>query len=83
LCKCSVTVSINNHKDYYESVEDHISDEDKEEIEKEVFDEMVKRDTVITVQAYPDTPIGFYTIHHYDLEKAISEMLKVVQDEKR
>lgn len=80
LCKASVEISVNSHKDYYESVEQYV-DEDVKDIDKDVFDEMVKRDIVVKVQAYPNTPVGFYTIYHYDIDKAIDIALHTVKND--
>jgi len=79
LCKASVEISVNDHKDYYESVEQHINEED---IDKEVFEEMVKRDIVVKVQAYPDTPIGFFVVYHYDIDKAVDIALDAVKNDR-
>jgi len=75
LCKASVEISVNSHKDYYETVEQHIKEKERENIGKEVFEEMVKRDIVVRVQAYPDTPIGFFVVYHYDIDKAVASAL--------
>lgn len=80
LCKASVEISVNDHKDYYESVEQHIDEEDREDIEKEIFEEMIKRDTIVKVQVYPDTPIGFFVIYHYDIDKAVDIALHTVKN---
>ncbi len=80
LCKASVEISVNDHKDYYESVEQHITEEQRDDIEKDVFDEMVKRDTVVKVQAYPDTPIGFFMVYHYDIDMAVDIALDAVKN---
>lgn len=79
LCKSSVEISVNDHKDYYESVEDHVSADTRKNIEPEVFAEMVKRDTIVRVQAYPHTPIGSYTIYHYDIDKAVKSTIEAVK----
>jgi len=81
LCKCSVTVSINDHKDYYETVKEHISEEEVEDIDKDVFDKMIEKDTIVHVQAYTRTPVGFYVIYHYDIDKAINQMIKIAKGE--
>lgn len=81
LCKASVEISINAHKDYYESVEQYLK-EHIEDVEKEVFDEMVKRDVIVKIQAYPHTPIGFYIVYHYDIDKAIEIILEAVKNDK-
>lgn len=78
LCKAGVSISVNCHKDYYESVEQYV-DQDVKDINKDVFDEMVKRDTIVKVQAYPKTPIGFYDIYHYDIDKAVDIALHAVK----
>ena len=36
---------------------------------------MKKSNTVVEIQAYPDTPIGSYRVIHYDIDKAIDIML--------
>ncbi|CAB4128085.1 hypothetical protein UFOVP104_15 [uncultured Caudovirales phage] len=81
LCKASIQISVNDHKDYYESVEQHINEEEREDIEKDVFDEMVKKDTVVRVQAYPQTPIGFFLVYHYDIDIAIEKVLEAVKED--
>jgi len=82
LCKASVEISVNDHKDYYESVEQHINEEEREDIEKDVFDEMAKRDTVVKVQVYPHTPIGFFVVYHYDIDKAVDIALDAVKNDR-
>jgi hypothetical protein len=79
-CKCGVHITVNAHRDYYETVEQHfksnpITEEDLEDIEPDVYDKMKELNTIIELQYYPDTPIGFYKVYHYDIEKAIDEAL--------
>lgn len=80
LCKASVEISVNAHKDSYESVEQYIREEWREDIDKEVFDEMVRRDFIVSVQAYPHTPVGCFLVYHYDINAAIDIMLDVVKN---
>lgn len=85
LCKCSVSIEINPHRDYYESVSDELNklqDSDIQEIDKEVIGEMILTDTFIRVQAYPDTPIGFYMAIHFDLDTAINIVLNGIKNNK-
>ena len=79
-CKCGVYLTVNLHRDYYETVEQHfksnpINEEDLEDIDKDVYEKMKETNTIIELQYYPDTPIGFYKVYHYDLEMAIDEAL--------
>lgn len=69
--KCSVSIDINSHRDYYETIEQHIEPENRKGISNDVWTKMIELDTCVRLQVYPDTPIGFYVIHHYDVEMAI------------
>lgn len=79
LCKASVELSVNDHKGFYESVEQFISEEDRNKIDVEVFNEMVKRDTIVKIRAYPVTAIGFIDVYHYDIDMAVDIALKDVK----
>lgn len=78
--KCSITLEINCHKDGYDTVEEYLKGYPHEsfinDIEQEVYDKMIERDTIIELQIYPDTPIGFYKIYGYDLDMVLDEALK-------
>jgi hypothetical protein len=80
LCKASVEITVNDHKNDYSTVENYISKENREGIEDDVFDEMVKRDTVVEIRAYSHNPVGFYHIFHYDIDKAVEEALDCVKN---
>ena len=60
-CKASVSITVNKHRDYYQSVEEHIEEQaliDEElidEIGKEVYEEMKKTNTIVEIQAYPES----------------------------
>ena len=75
-CKCSVSITVNDHKDVYQTVQEYLDTENYPDIEQDVLDEMIKRDTIVLLQAYPKTPIGFYRVYHYDIEKAVDLMLE-------
>ena len=79
-CKCGIHLTVNPHRDYYETVEQHfksnpINEEDLKDIDKDVYEKMKETNTIIELQYYPNTPIGFYKVYHYDLEMAIDEAL--------
>ena len=80
-CKASVSISQNNHRDYYESITDYLEAQIlKGEIKKDVLEEMIKQDTIICVHAYPDTPVGFYAEYHYDLETALDLVISYIKN---
>lgn len=80
LCKCSVTVEINSHRDYYLTAEQEIVDNIDlfSETEEEIINKMIELDTIISITCYNKTPIGSYQLHHYDLELALKEMHKAL-----
>lgn len=81
-CKCGIFVTINEHRDYYKTVEETLFElggmECPPEIEEDVRTEMVRKDTIVNVQFYPDTPIGSYDIYHWDLETALDIALEIL-----
>lgn len=78
-CECGVYLNVNTHRDVYETAEQKIAQamsmECPPEIAPEVRAEMERTNTVIELQFYPDTPIGFYTVWHHDLDAALDEAL--------
>ena len=82
LCKYSVHLTINGHRDYYKTAGQYFNKNPEEDIEPDVYEKMKELDTIIEVQYYPDTPVGFYKIYHYDLERAIDEALSSLSGSK-
>ena len=73
LCKCGVYISVNEHRDYYETVEEHLEDDlpGVKYLDPEIRAKMIETDTIINVHFYPRTPIGFSVVYHYDLDAAL------------
>ena len=76
-CEASVSIDVNAHRDMYQTVEEYfeiilLCNEDLwESLSKEVYAEMVKRNTIVEVRWYPDTPVGFFNVYHYDIDEAM------------
>ena len=80
LCKCGVFVTANEHRDYYESVANFMTDDRQAtDVDPGILKRMIESDTVIQVQCYPSTPVGCYVIWHYDLDAALSVALDAVK----
>ncbi|NIV12308.1 MAG: hypothetical protein GWN62_13850 [Aliifodinibius sp.] len=77
-CEGPIHITYNAHKDCYEPIEKYLSEEKAqlEEIDEKLRKEIIQKDSLIEIQIYPDTPIGFYKIYHWDLEKAVDEALE-------
>jgi len=79
-CKCGVHLFVNSHRDIYVDIEDEVGNMESLglEIEPDIRAKIIETDTLIDLQAYPDTPIGFYKVLHYDLDAALDEMLQAL-----
>jgi len=71
--KCGLYLSHNDHRDYYETVEEYYNRE--QFISDQEWEKAVATDSVWTLQWYPDTPVGFYIVSASTLE-AIEAKLK-------
>jgi hypothetical protein len=85
-CKCGVYVTVNAHRDVYETAEMFLSetstqgDHEHIQIDPAVKAKMIETNTVIEVQFYPNTPISFYVLRHYDLDAALDQALACFDD---
>lgn len=79
LCKCGVFISINEHHDYYQTAEEMLIEQNNRgtlpAIAPEIYAKMVELNTIVNIHFYPDTPIRFYEIYHYDLDVALTQAL--------
>lgn len=78
-CEYSVTVSINVHKDLYQTIEEAVDElyccGNDPRLEEATKEEILRTGNMVRVLFFPDTPHGSYDIIHYDLESALSEAL--------
>lgn len=81
-CKCGVHITVNEHRDYYKTAIQQLQELEWAmndlEIEPDVRKIMEETNTIVCVQAYPDTPVGFFIVYHYDIDEAIATVLKAV-----
>ena len=81
LCKCEIAIMFNEHRNSYHDVSTWLDflQVDEDEASPEVVREMIARDQVVNVQFYPDTPVGFLRVLHYDLEMALEKAVTAVE----
>ena len=84
-CKCGVYVQVNVHRDEYQTAAQwwdgqDISGDSLKDTAPEVRAEMIRLDTVVDVQFYPDTPVSFYRIVHFDIDAALDAALACLGD---
>jgi len=76
----SVTIFINDHRDYYETIEDNIKSGHLEGIDNDVLKKMIELDTCVNIQVYPLSANTFFNVYHYDIDKAIDWALKEIKE---
>lgn len=82
LAKAGAILNINPHRNHYTSAKQYMDDlisldaTSIEEIGQDVYDEIIKRDALMELHVYPDTPNGFFKIIHYDMEKVLELALE-------
>ena len=83
LCKCGVYLTVNEHRDNHQTVEQLIAEweEDREVVDLEVRKKMIETNTTITLQFSPETSIGFFRINHYDLEAVLNTALRCLESQ--
>lgn len=81
-CKCGVHLTVNDHRDVYETVEQWLENmhDFAEDLEPDVREQMIANDTIIDLHFYPNTPVGFYKVLHHDLDAALEEALAITAD---
>lgn len=84
--KCGFSLEINRHKNFYLTVGKQFEEwKDTqssiyEEITSDMRQKMIELDTIIEIQFYMHTPVGFYSVFHYDLERALDECLEIINN---
>lgn len=74
--KCGLALQHNEHRNYYESIENQLRDHYEWESE-ESRELAIENDDVWTLQWYPDTPIGFFAIASHSLEHLLEYAQRV------
>ena len=78
----SVTLEVNEHRGVYEQIDEYLEVR-QENVSEDLLCEMVRKDSLVSLQVYPDTPVGSFVIYHHDIDKAISEMYDTVMGERK
>ena len=81
LCKCGVFININSHINSYttaKSVIDNNLADEFDDTSDDIRLKMIELNTIVEIQFYPNTPVGSYVIYHYDVDKAITEALDIL-----
>jgi hypothetical protein len=81
-CKCGVYLTVNEHRDYYDTPAQWLEELDSRECPPQISDEVragiLSSGNIVELQFYPDTPVGFHVIVHHDLDEALRMALECV-----
>lgn len=76
-CKCGVYLTVNKHRDVYETTAKAIADIREwggaDEIDEELEQRMNATGQIYELRFYPDTPISFYRVYGTSLEEVVSK----------
>jgi len=81
-CKGEVIVRVNSYKSMYQNASQYIETLKQlgcYDVEKDVEDQIIKSGNVVEVIFYPDTPVGHYSVTHYDIKTAIYLALEIME----
>jgi hypothetical protein len=83
-CKCGVYLQVNAHRDVYETAKQHlehleIARGEPLDIPADVRKVMEDTDTIVSLQWYPRTPIGFDEVYHHDIDAAMDAALACLE----
>jgi len=79
VCKCGLTVRFNENRNMYQSVDEYIQNNANVglEVDPEIAKKIIETDSIVELHFYPQTPVGFYHITHYNLDMAIDEAMEI------
>lgn len=83
-CKCGVYLTVNEHRDYYDTPQQRLEELDGRECPPRISDEVragiLSGGNIVELQFYPYTPVGCHVIVHYDLDQALQLALECLGD---
>jgi len=78
----TVYVEINPHREAYEKPSEYIKhNDDYDETPRELLNKMDEKDTMVKIQCYPKTPVGFFTVCALDIDSAVEMALETMAND--
>lgn len=76
----TVHIDANDHRSHYSTVAQEVEHDNLlpeggrlfSDIDPDVLAECIKRNVLIELRVYPDTPVGFVTWYHYDFAPVLT-----------
>lgn len=85
-CKADVYLAVNNHKSSHQTLSEYLDSMinaeilDEEDIGKKLKQEIIDKDILYELQFYPDTPVGSYSLYHWDLKTILTNALEILKN---
>lgn len=84
LCRGAFDIHVNPHHKETVSVEEYMTLDNhaskvKDIIDRRVYGEMIKSDTIMCVMYRPSALSGYRVAYHYNLEKAMDEAIQIME----
>ena len=75
-CKCEVILTVRENETSYQSIEEYLSliCPDPDDADKFGIEQCIEAGIIYQLQAYPDTPIGFYCAFGPSLEGVVEQV---------
>lgn len=77
-CKCGVYLEVNKYRDYYDTIEEAVAEEKIADDDIGLAKRMIKENSFVSLQFYPDTPVGFYKVYGTSLDEVIKKALDIL-----
>jgi len=87
LCKCEVSINVNQHVNDYMTVMEKIENikqnldmaDASDELTPEIEAGMILTENIVEIHAYNMTPVGQYSIFHFDIEAAMDIIIESIK----
>lgn len=77
-CKAGVYLEANKFRDYYETIEEAVAEE-LVETDRELTERIIKENQLVSLQFYPDTPVGFYKVYGTSVDEVVEKAKKILE----
>jgi hypothetical protein len=79
-CKFGFSFYVNNHLTCRLSIPKYLESVSADILDSDVYNKMLHTRSLIEIICYPNNSVGSFTVYHYDIELAIDEALKIIEN---
>lgn len=80
----TLEISFNENNEDYKSVKEYLDDTYygdtiKKYTDADIVEQIIEKDTLISIDCYPLTQVSSFNIYHYDLEMGLDELIEGIK----